>query len=154
MVPRLGIGEVAARLGRAPAPVVLDVGTSKSFARGHLPGAIWVPRGWLEARIARHATPGDEIIVTAVDPAQALLAAAALRDAGYGRAAALDAALPDWVASGAPFETGPPPGAADDVVEPPYEKGEQAMRDYLDWEIRLTARADAPRRDAGALERD
>ena len=34
-----------------PPPVVVFVDTSQDFARAHVPGAHWVPRGWLEFQI-------------------------------------------------------------------------------------------------------
>src|SRR5262249_4005819 len=42
----------ARRLQASPPPAVLFVGTSQDFARGHLPGARWAPRGWLELWLA------------------------------------------------------------------------------------------------------
>ncbi|MEQ8293308.1 MAG: rhodanese-like domain-containing protein [Roseovarius sp.] len=124
---------------RGAAPVVIDVGSSRAYAKGHLPEAIWISRGWLEHEIRRHASPGDEIVVTAGDPVQAKLGAEVLLRAGYRRAVALDAGLDEWQAMGGAVETGPVPAHAMDVVEPPYAKGEAAMREYLEWEIRLTA---------------
>ena len=35
------------------APAVIFVDTSQEFSRGHVPGAHWVPRGWLELWIDR-----------------------------------------------------------------------------------------------------
>lgn len=140
-VPTFGVEALQARLRQRSAPLLLDVGTSKSFARAHLPGAVWLPRGWLEARTAAHAAPDDEIIATAVDPAQALLAAATLHDLGFTRASALSVGTLAWAEAGGAVEAGPPHSVAEDVVDPPYEKGLQAMRDYLDWEIRLTIRS-------------
>src|SRR5262249_37709082 len=35
-------------LRAAPAPTVIFVDTSQDFARGHVSGAHWMPRGWLE----------------------------------------------------------------------------------------------------------
>jgi len=121
------------------APVVIDVSSSRAHAKGHLPEAIWISRGWLEHEVRRHASPGDEIVVTAGDLVQAKLGAEALLRAGYRRAVALDAGLEDWRAMGGTVETGPVPPHAMDVVEPPYAKGEAAMRAYLEWEVRLTA---------------
>jgi len=137
--PKLGVQALKERLARTPLPRVIDVSTSKSFAKGHLPGAIWISRGWLEARIADHACLDDEIIISASDPAQALLAAEALSKLGYGRVSVFAASLSAWKREGGAVETGAAPGAPNDIVEPPYEQGLQAMRDYLEWEIQLTA---------------
>ncbi|MEQ8899508.1 MAG: rhodanese-like domain-containing protein [Roseovarius sp.] len=128
-----------ALMERGMAPVVIDVSSSRNFARGHLPEAIWISRGWLEHEVRRHASPGDAILVTAADRVQAKLGAEALLRAGYRGAVALNADLRDWQALGGPVEAGPVPLHAMDVVEPPYAKGEAAMREYLAWEIRLMA---------------
>src|SRR5213593_1015220 len=37
-----------AELHASPPPAIIFVDTSQDFARGHVPGARWVPRGWLE----------------------------------------------------------------------------------------------------------
>lgn len=137
-VPKISAGDLNARLRSGAAPVLIDVSSSKAYARGHLPEAIWISRGWLEHEIRRHASPGDAIVVTAADRVQAMLGAEALLRAGYAKAMALDADMRDWRALGGPEETGNLPAHALDIVEPPYAKGLDAMRAYLDWEIRLT----------------
>ena len=43
---------LATRLAAARPPRVLGVEPSDRFAAGHVPGAHWLPRGWLELRIA------------------------------------------------------------------------------------------------------
>ncbi|MDX2484984.1 MAG: rhodanese-like domain-containing protein [Pseudodonghicola sp.] len=152
--PLLGLEDMRARLERVPLPLLFDVGTSRGFARAHLPNAIWLPRGWLEARIGDYAAPEDEIVLTASDPSQAILAAATLQDMGYARARACAVSPADWARAGGAVETGPPPDTAEDIVDPPYEMGLQAMRDYLEWEIRLTAGADASGQGATSLKRE
>ena len=41
------------------APLVVFVDTSRDFSNGHVPGARWVPRGWLELAIAEVAPSKD-----------------------------------------------------------------------------------------------
>jgi len=137
-VPVLGSEALKARLGSGAAPVLIDVSSSRAFAEAHVPGAIWISRGWLETEVARHASAADEIVVIAAEPMQARLGAGALRAAGYAQAVALDAGLREWAASGGPVQGGARPAHALDTVEPPYAGGLQAMRDYLAWETRLT----------------
>lgn len=137
-VPRIGAGELNERLRRGDVPVTIDVSSSRAYARGHLPVAIWISRGWLEHEIRRHASPGDLVVVTAHDRVQAMLGAEALLRAGYPKAVALDADMRDWRALGGAVDTGNLPAHALDIVEPPYAKGMEGMRAYLEWEIRLT----------------
>jgi rhodanese-related sulfurtransferase len=126
------------RLGEA-SRIVLDVGTSRDFKRGHVPGALWLPRGWLEARLGEIDQDGREMVVTAADESQAVLAAATLLRLGY-RAKWLAGGNAGWVAQGGNLESTEylPLDLPQDVVDPPYLKGEAGMRAYLAWEIALT----------------
>ena len=121
--------------------IVLDVGTSRDFKRGHIRGARWLPRGWLEARLAEIEQDGREMVVTAADESQAILAAATLVRSGH-RARWLAGGNAGWVAQGGILESSEDLGLdlPPDVVDPPYLKGEAGMRAYLDWEIALTER--------------
>ncbi|RDD62346.1 rhodanese-like domain-containing protein [Ferruginivarius sediminum] len=130
---------LAAHLKGRVSPVLLDVGTSRHYAAGHIADAHWVPRGWLEARAGAHGGHDTPVVVTAADPRQALLAAATLLDLGYVDVRALKGGNPAWKSAGLPLETGLPEGCEDpgDVVEPPYHKGRDGMLRYLEWETRL-----------------
>jgi hypothetical protein len=49
------------------------VDTRASYRRGHLPGALWVPRGWLESRIAELVPSLDvALLLTCTEGAQAV----------------------------------------------------------------------------------
>jgi len=133
--PGLGVDDVARWLA-AFAPVrVLHVDTSASWQRGHLPGAIWLPRGWLEVRIAAVAPSADEaLLVTCNDGTQSAYAAATLRQRGYANVAWLQGGTRVWAGAGRGLESAsvPPPG--DDALLPPARRDARAMREYLDWE--------------------
>ena len=115
------------------------VGTSREFARGHVPGASWVPRGWLEDRIAGVAGPADAVAVTCADGVQSLLAAATLREMGYDDVSVLDGGMRAWSVAGLPTEEGltgvmSPPH---DVVLSGTERTWAEMMQYLTWEEEL-----------------
>jgi rhodanese-related sulfurtransferase len=140
--PGLGVDDVARRLATAPPPRVLHVDTSASWQRGHLPGAIWLPRGWLEARVAAVAPSADEaLLVTCDDGTQSAYAAATLRRRGYSNVAWLVGGTRGWAGTGHGLESAsvPPPG--DDALLPPARRDARAMREYLDWE-RVPGRRD------------
>lgn len=120
-------------------PLILDVGTSRAFKTGHVAGAAWLPRGWLEAKAAEILPAGATIVVTEADEDQAILAAATLRDLGYD-AAWLEGGHAGWTRAGLPLERAVslPLDLPPDVVDPPYARGEAGMRRYLEWEIALT----------------
>src|SRR5256886_150443 len=89
--------------GRA---VIFD-DTSQDFARAHVPGARWVPRGWLELWIdgivPSKSTP---VTVTCVDGRSSVLAGATLRDLGYTDASCLDGGLEAGQKQGLPIDRG------------------------------------------------
>ena len=133
--PGLGVDDVARWLA-AHAPVhVLHVDTSASWQRGHLPGALWLPRGWLEARIAGVAPSVEEaLLVTCDDGSQSAYAAATLRQRGYANVAWLQGGTRVWAGAGRPLETASAPPPGDDALLPPARRDARAMREYLDWE--------------------
>ena len=92
----------------SPSTRIIHVGLSAEFAQGHVPGASWVPRGWLEFRIGDVASDKDApIIVTCPDGgAQSLLAAATLTELGYTNVSTLDGGTGAWQSSGRDVEVG------------------------------------------------
>ena len=129
--------ELAATMQSADAPRVIDVDTSLHFNTGHLHGASWLPRGWLEPRIASLVPVLDTpIVVTCEDGRQSTYAAATLGDLGYSRVTVLEGGTHAWRARGLPLDNDRMT-PQDDIALPPYARGQQAMRDYLAWEIAL-----------------
>ena len=113
---------------------MLHVDTSASYRRGHLPGATWLPRGWLETRIATVAPSLDvPLLLTCLDGAQAAFAAATLRGLGYAHVAWLQGGTRLWTAFGRALERSALP-PQDDELPLPARRDAQAMRDYLDLE--------------------
>ncbi len=120
---------------------VIHVGLSAEFARGHVPGASWVPRGWLEFRISDVAAGKDvPIVVTCADGgAQSSLAAAMLTEMGYTDVSTLEGGTSAWQASGRDVEVG-----LTGVMSPPNDnlpmgpdRGYADMVNYLRWEEEL-----------------
>jgi rhodanese-related sulfurtransferase len=119
--------------------LVLDVGPSDAYARGHVPGAAWICRSRLEARIGQAAPDrARPIVVTCPDGVASTLAAATLHRLGYA-ASVLDGGTRAWSAAGRALESGASRliDVADDVVLKPYERGREAMEAYLRWEEAL-----------------
>jgi rhodanese-related sulfurtransferase len=134
VTPGLGVDDVARWLAAYAPAHVLHVDTSASFRRGHLPGAVWLPRGWLEARIAAVAPSlGEALLLTCADGAQAAYAAATLRQRGYAHVAWLQGGTRIWAGTGRALEASALP-PQDDELLPPARRDAQAMRDYLEWE--------------------
>lgn len=135
-VPAVGVPQ----LSDNPPDAVIFVDTSQDFARGHIPGARWVPRGWLEWQIADYAADTNaRIVVTCNDGRQSLLAAATLRELGYANAAALDGGMAAWRAAGQQIEeglTGVMRTPSDIVFSGP-DRTYADMQNYLRWETDL-----------------
>lgn len=133
--PGLGVDDALHWLAAYAPARVLHVDTSASWQRGHLPGALWLPRGWLEARIAAIAPAAAQaLLVTCVDGTQSAYAAATLGQRGYENVAWLQGGTRAWAGAGRALETAPAPPPGDDVLLPPACRDERAMRAYLDWE--------------------
>lgn len=138
-VEAIGPDELVALMQQGRQLRIINVDTSVQYAKAHVPGSDWVPRGWLEERIGRIAPdPTTPIVVTCRDGQQSLLAAATLRSLGYTHVQPLAGGLK--AATALPLEQGPHPSADEtrDIILPPYAKGEAGMRRYLEWETRLT----------------
>jgi rhodanese-related sulfurtransferase len=129
--------------------VVLDVDQSDVYARGHVPGAVWVCRSRLEHVIAA-VVPGKTtpILVTCADGTASTLAGVTLGALGYTAVRVLEGGTRAWEAAGRPLERGATRLAdeADDVVLKPYERGRAAMEAYLRWEEALDDEGLSPHR--------
>jgi rhodanese-related sulfurtransferase len=123
-----------------PTSAVIFVDTSQDFARGHVPGARWVPRGWLEFWIAE-TVPSKQtpLTVTCNDGRNSTLAGATLKELGYHDVSVLDGGMTAWQKAGLPVEKGlagvmTPPT---DVVPSGPDRNFADMQNYLRWEEAL-----------------
>lgn len=98
--------EVLLERARDGLVTVLDVRPPEEYAAGHLPGAVNLPLGELEARLAE--LPRDQEIVAYCRGPYCVLAyeaVARLRERGY-RARRLEDGYPEWRRAGLPVEKG------------------------------------------------
>ena len=138
---RAKVKAIAPRDVQSSSPgAVIFVDTSQDFARGHVPGARWVPRGWMELWIGdvvpSKTTP---IVVTCADGRGSALAAVTLGELGYQNVAILDGGMAAWQTAGLPLEKGltgvmAPPT---DVVPAGPDRNFADMQNYLRWEEAL-----------------
>lgn len=136
--PSCSLDELNAALAADHAPVVIDVGKSSDYKACHVKGAHWIPRGYLEDRIAYAAGPSQPVVITARDPAQAAYAAAALAGMGYADVRWLNVPGRAWQGAIA-TEAGSANEDAliDDALAIPYKKTRKEMVEYLEWEEKL-----------------
>ncbi|MDE2802974.1 MAG: rhodanese-like domain-containing protein [Chloroflexota bacterium] len=124
--------------------IVLFVDTSQDFAAGHVPGARWIARGWLELRIGDHGIERDApIVVTCVDGRASALAGVTLYGLGYTNVSFLEGGMASWRDAGLPVERGltgvmaMPGDIPNDVVLAGPERSYADAVHYLRWEIAL-----------------
>jgi rhodanese-related sulfurtransferase len=125
---------------QASPSLTIFVDTSQDFARGHVPGARWVPRGWLELWIPDIApSKTAPVTVTGNDGRSATLAALTLMEVGYQRVTVLDGGMAAWLDAKLPVEKGlagvmAPPT---DVLLAGPDRNFADMQNYLRWEEAL-----------------
>ena len=124
-------------------PTVIFVDTSQDFARGHVPGSQWVPRGWLELQIEGVARRKDApVAVTCTDGLNSALAARALKELGYADVSVLDGGIEAWREAGLSLEAGLAGvmSSPTDVVPSGVDRSFADMVTYLRWEEALGAK--------------
>jgi rhodanese-related sulfurtransferase len=104
--PFMSMDELSQRISaRQNNLVVLDVREKDAFDAGHVPGAMFLPRGQLELRV-NEAFPDPTVRIVAICEFGKIstLAAATLRSLGYKHAVALDGGMKAWRETGRPIE--------------------------------------------------
>ncbi len=93
------------RLLDAQAPVkLIDVRESDEHTAGRLPGALHIPRGYLELRIEEKAQRDEELIVYCAGGTRSALAVRTLKELGYERVASLAGGYNRWSDAAYPVE--------------------------------------------------
>jgi rhodanese-related sulfurtransferase len=122
---------------------VLHVGSSADFGAAHLPDSKWLSRGWLELKLPSMWTDkAKPVVLSCRDGLNSIFASRALAETGYKEIFVLTGGVQEWTRAGYPSEMGFESCLmeSDDVVLSPSIKGDkEAMRRYLDWEIKLTS---------------
>jgi molybdopterin/thiamine biosynthesis adenylyltransferase/rhodanese-related sulfurtransferase len=122
--------------------VAVDVREREEWDEGHLPGAVHVPRGFLEQRIEQAAPDRRQpVVLYCAGGARSALAAKTLEELGYERVFSLAGGFTDWKRNGHPFEI---PLALEDSQRRRYsrhllipEVGEEGQQKLLDSKMLL-----------------
>jgi molybdopterin/thiamine biosynthesis adenylyltransferase/rhodanese-related sulfurtransferase len=88
---------------RAPVKLI-DVREADEYAGGRLPGALHIPRGYLELRIEERARRDEELVVYCAGGTRSALAVKTLRELGYARVASLAGGYNRWSDAALPVE--------------------------------------------------
>lgn len=89
--------------------LIIDVREPDEFAAGHIPGAINIPRGMIDAQIWNHVGAPDKadkqrpIVLQCQSGRRASLAAQSLEQLGFAHTTAVMMNLDDWQKAGHPF---------------------------------------------------
>ncbi len=121
--------------------MVLDVSTSLEHEGGHVPGAKWISRGWIDIKLPELIVDRNQrIVLTCPDGRQSIFAAQQLAGVGYANISVLAGGLRGWTAAGYRTDSGLSDALtpANDVVLSPSIRGnKEDMQKYLDWELKL-----------------
>ena len=121
-------------------PVVIFVETSQDFARGHVPGSRWIPRGSLEFQISNFVPTKDTAVAVICNNGQnAALTAVTLKELGYQRVSALAGGMNAWRRAGLAVEQGLSGvmSAPSDMVPSGPDRNAADAITYLRWETAL-----------------
>ncbi len=90
---------------RADAPFFLDVRERDEWEEGHIPGAVWIPRGHLESRVEQAVADRERpIVVYCAGGSRSAFAAKTLEELGYENVVNLAGGYTDWKRSGFPTQ--------------------------------------------------
>jgi molybdopterin/thiamine biosynthesis adenylyltransferase/rhodanese-related sulfurtransferase len=97
--------QTAADLGRSGEAKFVDVREKNEWDEGHIPGAVHVPRGYLELRIENTVPDKSRpIVLYCAGGTRSVLAARTLQDMGYTNVRSMSGGFGGWKDAGLPFD--------------------------------------------------
>ena len=103
-IREVSVAEVKRNLDERSPVRLIDVRESEEFAAGKIPGAVSIPRGFLELRIEEKAKRDELLILYCAGGTRSALAAKTLREMGYENVASMAGGYNRWSDSGFPVE--------------------------------------------------
>ena len=92
-------------LDSAEPPLLVDVRAPDEWTEGHIPGAVHVPRDFLESRIEQSAPDRSRpVVVYCAGGARSAFAAKTLEELGYENVVSLAGGFTDWKRNGFPID--------------------------------------------------
>ncbi len=104
-VPEVSVDQVAAGADKADSPLLIDVREKEEYREGHLPGALSIPRGFLEMQV--EAKAGDKsapVITYCQSGVRSLLAGRILKEMGYTDVRSMSGGYGAWKGAGKKWE--------------------------------------------------
>src|SRR5205814_5250351 len=91
--------------GNGAGPVLIDVREKEEWLEGFIPGAHWIPRGFLELRIEDQVPEkSSAVVLYCAGGTRSALAARSLAELGYSNVASLAGGFSAWKRAGLDFE--------------------------------------------------
>jgi molybdopterin/thiamine biosynthesis adenylyltransferase/rhodanese-related sulfurtransferase len=110
----------ARQMVEAETPAIVDVRERDEWDEGHIPGAVHVPRGHLEARIEAAAPEkAQPVLLYCAGGNRSAFAAKTLEELGYQHVVSLAGGFTDWKRNGYPYEV---PEALDEAKRRRYSR--------------------------------
>src|SRR5438874_7851896 len=104
LVPEVSPEQVKARLDKGEHPVVLDVREKEEVRQGYVPGALSLPRGFLEMRVEEAvADKNTPIVAYCGSGTRSLLAGRILKELGYTNVVSMRGGFSAWKNQGLPI---------------------------------------------------
>ena len=105
VIRQVSLEDLNSRLEAGDELLVVDVREKDEWRQGHIPGAVHVPRGFLEMQAASRLPDKDAVLVTyCAGGIRSAFAAKALQDLGYTRVESANPGFNDWKDRGFPTQ--------------------------------------------------
>jgi rhodanese-related sulfurtransferase len=102
-IKETNVSAVKQRLDKGEKLIVIDTREESEWARGHIPGAVWLGKGIIERDIeAKIPDKSTEVILYCGGGFRSALAADNLQKMGYTNVVSMDGGWRDWTGSGHP----------------------------------------------------
>ena len=104
-VPELSVDQVRTAIAGRNAPVLVDVREKEEYREGHLPGAVSIPRGFLEMQVEGKLPEKNAPVITYCQSGvRSLFAGKVLKDMGYRDVRSLTGGYGAWKGAGMPWD--------------------------------------------------
>ncbi len=104
-ITEISAQELKQRLGAGEKLTVVDVRERDEFVQGHIPDAVFIPRGYLELQIEQHQPERDKpVVVYCAGGVRSALAARNLKEMGYANTISLIGGFNGWKNAGFDFK--------------------------------------------------
>jgi rhodanese-related sulfurtransferase len=103
-IKEISVAEVLAMQARGEPAVYLDVREQNEWNLGHLPKAMFLPRGVIETTVEQRIPRGAKVIIYCASGNRSVLAAEAMQHMGYHDVASMAGGIRKWADAGGEIE--------------------------------------------------